>query len=551
MSLKDNYLYSIIQGQEPVTRQTQQALFCWAYATMDRLEGNCSLTVVWKGRGHKKEKEIHNYQLRFNHEGIKDYQQKKAYRDDRGEWPFPGRTEYTSLTLPEAAALIQDSYYQNVHFGTRPAEGYKQYSFMLEYDTSALDRGRLLLKLSPQHLTPQMFANVILTAVRKLDNILLYDLSGPQRRAALGNRDEFLLRYGEEYRQMCFLKTGILDIDKDGRVCRIKAYAIVSTPQEQLLRLGFRLIVVCAEDQFYLEEFVVTENEELAGDHPDNPLNYEVFCAVYRLNGVSAIMGWLDQDPDIFMIGELHDRQCYKWMQSREVPWLEYDITDKILAEFIVTRHELIIYAKRTHHLVRMERIAGQKAPGLISGYKRVCLSVRKLYELLLSGQLLNPADKRRTSLREYGAASALLRVGQEQLSYQFLQDRIECKVMLGLKCWYLFCRKKAGPNTDETVAEYYIDGNWLLVNVLKGDPAQVMADFERIPGTAVIFGSEVENHDDMFAPPVTEQRKWQIYGLLKRFDKEGGLLKEMGLAPALKDVAQAMGALKSCSAAH
>ena len=545
MNLKAEYVYGIIQGQELSTRQSQQSLFYKAYASMDRLEGKCNLTVVWRGRSYRKETEVHNYQLRFNHEGIKDYKQKKIYQSGRGEGTLLKQPACASLSLAEAAALIQDSYIQNVRFGTRPAAGYKHYGLMLEYDTSAIDRGCLFRKLAPQYLTPRMLANVILTALRKMDNVLLYDLSGPQRRALLGDRNEFLLRHGEEYRHLSFLKTGVTAVNKDEKGYWIKAYALVSTPQEQLLRLSFRFKVVHAEDRFCLEEFVVTNSEELAGDHPDNPLNYDVFCSVYRLKSGAAVKRWLENDPDIFMIGEMSDCQCFKWMQNRELAWLEYDITDKILAEFIVTRHELVIYAKKPYHLARVEKTAALKAPGCIDGYMRVYLTVSKLYTLLFGGERNNHTGQNKTALRKYRAASALLRIRPNNTSFQFLQDRIEYKVMLGPKCWYLFCRRKADAKGGEILTEYYITDNWLLVNAITGDLAEVIADLATIPGTDVILGAELENHYDLFHPPVSEERKWQIYGLLKQFHKEGGLLREMGLAPSLHDVVQIMGTLK------
>lgn len=543
MNLKANLVYSIIPGQELSTRRLQQSLFYKACASMDRLEGKCSLAIVWKGRGGKKEMEMHTFLLCFNHEGIKEYKQRKIYRPGRFEWPHSDWRKSTWLSLPEAAALIQDAYQQNTRFGTSPADGFKQYSFMLEYDTSSIDRCQLLSKLLPQYLSPQMLANVYLAALRRTDNGLLYDLSGPRRQADLGDRSEFLIRHGEEYRQLSFLKSGISKMRKDRDAYYINAYAIVSTVQEQLMRLSFQLVIIKSPNRYCVEEFRLTQREELAGEHPDNPLNYEVFCSVYYLKRAAAVKNWLEKDPDIFMIGELNDRQCYKWLYNREIPWLEYDITDRIMAEFIVTRHELIIYAKKPCHLARMEKTAALNASGGLTLYNKFYLPVRTLYSIIFSGEARSLSGKSSMNLRRYRAESALLYLGEGNVSFQCLQKSVEYKVMLGHKCWYLFCRK-AGDNGADTLTEYYIAGNWLKVNVIKGEMEEEIAYLRSNLHTAVVYGCELENYYDLFQPPVSEQRKWQIYHLLKLFEKEGGTIREMGLVPVLRDVARVMGSI-------
>lgn len=525
-------------------------LFHKAYVSMSRLEGKCNLTVILKGRGGKKELEVHTFLLFFNHTGIKEYKQKKV-RCPGGSEPsylhVQGR-EYIELTLQEAVSLLQDSYRQNIRFGTRPAPGYANYSFMLEYDTSSLDRGRLLARLSLQYLAPRMVANVYLTALRKMDNGLLYDLSGSHRRALLGDRTEFLEQFGEEYRELSFIKTGIVESSIENDVYTYKAYAIVGTPREELIRLKFSLNVRKAGDGYYVDKFTLTNREAINGEHPDNPLNYEVFCTVYRLNDRGeAISRWLEKDPEIFLIGEVNDQQCYKWIENRDVAWLEYDITDRLMAEFIVNEQELFIYTKKPHQLVRVERITSQNAAGSITGYKRLYLPVRKLYEHLFTGEQGKPISMRK-AMQRYGAESALVYLGQDKVTFDSLQKSIEFKVMLGPKCWYLFCRNETGKMNEPSLTEYYIAGKWLLVNVIKGDPEEQLSVFRKISGTAVIHISESDNNgyslSGLSGPSVSEQQKWQIYGLLNQFRKEGGLLREMGLAPSLREVVGSMGSL-------
>lgn len=532
----------LIKTEPTVFAGCKQATYQEAYASLDRLEGKCDLLLIYhaKNRRKRKEPEVYRLTLCFDHEGIREHRIKTLYWFKQGT--ETNRFEYRPLSITEAAALLQDAYLQNQRFNTPAAEGYSRHAALLECDIPDIQRRELLRRLSNQRLSSRMLVNVYLAALRRMDNALLYDLSSPKRQECLGGRREFILKYGEEYREIIFIRSGISRMKKEGDTLLTDVFALVITPQEEIMRVSYHLRLISVDGEYCIDDFTETGREILQGDHPENPFNYKVHCFVYDLEiqAADAIRDWLDFDEELFLTGELENALIYKWLKRQDKPWEEYNLYDSIFGEFILSEKQLIVYARKPANLVESARKVTRHFLEYITGHRRMYLPVRTLYQAVFSRPSDTIGKGNNLLLHKYQGYSALLYTNDYYPLIGYLNRNTCGKIMLGPRTWCFFRTKKS-------FKEYYLSGNWLKI-YCSGDELEREIEFFRTNFLIkdMVLDQELEDYFDLFNPPVSEQKKWHIYGLLCKFYKEKGEMQELGLVPPLRNVVKTMGGIKT-----
>ncbi len=512
--------------------------FLKAFASRDRFEGKCTLTIVWTSGEIKPVMEAQRFILNFNHVGVKEYYCKKHPTFRTCDTPH----HFQELSLVEAVALLQDAYGQNIRFNTQPASGINDYGALLQFETGSLIRHELINKFYSSYLTARMLGNIYLRAFKNMDAALLYDLSSQERQAALGERSEFIFNYGEELKNYTFLRTQVTGLEKEQGKILLSAYVIVNTPQDEIVKIFYRITLVKVKEYYYIDGFEEEKRQELCYSDPDNPLNYRVFCSAYKTAGVKRIQKWLDSQKDIVLTGEFEGGCCYKWLTGERSAVNSYDITDGIIVEFILKEGEFLIYAKNPVELVQVEkRIKADLGPHLTLQNKYY-LQVHDVYRTVVYYSSLHRVlleNYSEGSLRKMRANWAVFYVEDDKKFFSGLQQRTVNLLRLDSNTWYFWIKDK--PMAKQV--EYYLTGHWVKVNVFNATLEEEMQELDNISIKEIYYGDELDNYYDLFTPPVSEERKWEIYQGLHRIHKES-ILGRMGLIPELREVAQKLGSV-------
>lgn len=516
-----------------------------AYATLDRFSGKCGLIILWEKELIRKELEFHTFLLSFNYEGIKAYTVKKLVFP-YGKYCQDEMKDYVQIEFQEAVSLLQDAYRQNIRFGTAPARGWENYRFFLEYETSGLEGVELLHKLVLNNLTPLEFTNVYLAALKRMDYVLLYDLSSFRRKKNLGSREDFFCTSGEKLANYNFLKSKVLNMAKQGDKEIILASIMVGTPQDEIIKIDYKLVLFNDGGVLYLDDFQELNRTALAEDHPENPMNYRVFCSVYSISGQTLIRNWLESNPDIFLTGEFDKGMCYKFLKAEEHVRNCFDVTAGIISEFILTEKEMIVYASRPFNLVQMEYLLTKELKERVKFKQKYYLPVRKLYKAVILGGSLEVLLKRSSGkfcCCSFKAEAAFLYwKGKRQIADK-LQTEATYKLLLEQDNWYfLEERKKGGDEESISFIEYYVSGNWLRLNVYNANLEEELKKLK--PQAEVIVEYELADYYDLFNPPLSVERKWKICRMLNLMGRQASILKRMGIVPSVKGTARRLGAL-------
>lgn len=510
--------------------------FYKAFASITRLMGKCNLIVMWKSKGRKRQFIAHSFNLSYNHEGVKTY--RVVLIEQREIKKLCGtEEEYVEISMREAASLLQDAYGQNIRFNTSPAAGFTSEYILLAQDTSNQERLNIIEKLSQQELTTKMFTNIYFAALRRMDNGLLYDLSSENRRTVLGDRNEFLFNGGKEYQGYTYLRNSIISIKRVDDYYNADVFTVLITEQEKIVKITYNLIIAKQGKEFFIDAFRETDREILDNKHPDNPFNYLVYCSRYKLLSANKVSKWLDNEYDVLLTGELKDCHIYKWLQSNDNPADEFNINDKILGEYVLTNDELIIFAKKPYNLIKAERKAAECSLG-VKLQKKYVLPIQQLYQYIF----MNCSDgednlNRSSCLHEFCGQSALIYLGDNYSLIEYLNYISEGKNRLGLRGWYFYGKSK----------EYYLSKGWLIIYVYGETIEKEIERLEKQFGVKEkVLNTELESQYDLLNRPISEQKKWHIYGLLQRFYQEKNDLQDLGLVTPLEEVLRTFGAVKT-----
>ena len=518
-----------------------------AYTTLDRNSGKCGLIILWEKRLPKKELEMHTFLLNFNSEGIKRYMVKKLLTLQGQNWE-DNLVGYVRIDFSEAISLLHDAYKQNLKFGTSPAEGWEKYGFFLDGEAPGIDRKRFLEKLSFYNLNPIEFTNIYLAALKRWDNAVLYDLSSPERQKRLGRREDYLLYTGGDLAEYTFLKSKVISSEKLGKRRLISVFIIVSTPQDEIMKIDYNLVLVRNGKTLYLDSFRELNRTILSADDPENPMNYRVFCSIYHLSPYAHVLvrSWLESNEEIFMTGEFEGGVCYKLLKPEEVASKTFDAISGIICEFMLTDHELFIYAQKPFHLAKMERSLPLALKDKVIFKQKYYLPIRKLYKAAIMGLSLEELLKKsawETGTNVFLAFSAFLFwKGRGQIFDKLKNDALHV-LQLDREAWYFFIERKSCDSEEIPVyLEYYISGNWLRLNVFNGNIAE---ELNRLgPYVDVVKEYEFQKQYDIFNAPLGKERQWKMFKMLNLMGREAPSLKAMGLIPSVRGMARRSGTL-------
>lgn len=517
----------------------------WAYVSAERLSGKCALLIFGERNSSRKEYDVYSFLLSFNHEGIKEYHKQNLIHLNTYSWQEE-INGYVRIDFGEAVALLQDAYWQNCLFGTKPARGWADYRFFLEYDPDGLDQALLMRKFSLHKLTPEGFTNIYLYALKQLDYALLYDLCSRERKAALGSREAFPATISEDWWQHTIIKCQFEKEERNGRQIITTAYAIVYTAEEEIMKIEFRLVLREEKDGcLALDDFQELKRTVLSAEHPENPLNYRVFCSVYSLTNAVCFRNWLQNRSDVFLTGEFEAGACYKLLQAEHNPLEGYDVKAGIVCEFILKDKELIVYAPWAVNLAKMERALVTEIKKGLAYKQKYYLPVRELYKAVLTEHSLEeilrePAGE--DFARKYQLVSAISCTKNKGYVVDLLRKKASARTKLDQDTWY-FVREKYDESRTQVVSfiEYYVVGNWVRINAFGEDLEEEVRKFS--DETDFLLEEELKNYS-RFPLRFSAERKWRIYKMIKTMAREAPSLKEMGIVPSVKDTAWMLGSV-------
>ena len=383
------------------------------------------------------------------------------------------------------------------------------------------------------NLMLEEFTNIYFTALRRMDKALLRKLSC---------REEFLVTFEKEWSSFTFLKSKIVRMGKRGEEGIVLVSVIVCTVEEEILKILYQLVLQEGEQGLAVADFQEAKRTVLLIDHPENPLNYRVFCSVYAISGVGLIRNWLESNPDIFLTGEFAKGDCYKLLKVENCPRQCFDVTAGIVSEFILTKRELIIYAPEAANLAGMEFLLAKDLKKGVVFQQKYYLPVRELYKTVISGASLEKMlqeEKRQSNRHSFQAFSAFICWKSSELILDYLRKEATGKRQLDKETWY-FIRERRKPDASEEAAgfiEYYVSGNWVRINAYNED---LKKELKRFRGKVELIQEEVLQEEN-------PERKWKSYKLLNLMAKEAPSLKEMGIVPSVKTIAWRLGSV-SCS---
>lgn len=516
--------------------------FYKAYANMERAAGKGELVILWRSSAKSRQYVAYRLKLSFNHEGVQKCQAGLIQKHE-ADYFFANACRCQELNLPEAVTLLRDAHTQNLRYGNTSAAELEQYGFILEYDPAGAGCAALTNKLIRPQMNLHSFVNIYLSAFRRMDTALLYDCSSEGRKKHLGPRADFLLHYGEEYAGLTFLRNSLAKIDIYRELYTVDAFYVVITPEEDIMKIRFRLIIREGAGGYCVERFNETGRELLSGDHPDNPFNYWIHCSVYSICNAPIIASWLGNEPGVLLTGETESFSVFKWLCDTVNPEQEFNISDNILAEYIVKNDELIIFAKKPGNLLQAEKRAAEYAPDCLKLQKKYYMPVNRIYKYIFAGCPEAPDDP--CCLKQYEAHSALIYLADERPFRQYLNDSADEQAGLWPRSSYSYSNRR--EHHLPGFREYYLSKNWLKV-YFYGEGAQLELERlqKRLSIGDMVTDQELANYFDLFNPAISEQRKWYIYGVLRRFYHEKNDLHKLKLVASFEDVLKVFGTIKT-----
>lgn len=359
-----------------------RGIFFRAYAHGNRLEGECALSVVWR-LGKEKKCLIHRYNLVFGQVGIDEYMVE--------EIPFyPGKVlekhifpDSVQISLPEAAALLQDAYEINKMFKSFLPRGFRKDDFLLACNTAQIDRTLLCKKLSCGSIDKIGFVNAYAAAMRREDVLLLYDLSSPARQCKIGTRKaELLTKNLKLDKAAVYLKSAVWCADQSGEdTYKLETYQ--STREDLIQRVLLSLKIIGGEGEFLIDSVTEIQRNSIDEEDPRNPLNYEVLCSLYQISDKKVLLKWLATHQHLFLSGEFAYGATYKWIMDVNSTYTSFNISDCILCEIIITDTQVVIFSHKQENLLMLEKEVIPLLKGQIKEMRKFSLSIASLYRIM------------------------------------------------------------------------------------------------------------------------------------------------------------------------
>jgi len=318
-----------------------------AYASKSRIQGQITLVMAWRQLNQKLD--VRYFVLKFGPEGVSRYfavndQSVEAFQDEQKQ----RQQEMVPISYEEACYLLQEAFQYNLEPGRHAARPVFQYRQWLEQPCRLGEQavGELTQRLTGNLLTPRQTANAYYLAEAHGDWGLLYDLAAA--------RTTIRRQYRWEYQQQqimqklsprTYLKTRVLAEEIRKKSAELQVQLILEEEDKLLRRVqNIRLVQEAAGWRVAQVEDVL--QQPLAEHDPANPLNYEVFCALYDMQESAAVRSFLSELPEVQLFGDFPTGTHYRWNQNTD-PLVEgIDFAGNIFAEFILADDEMLVIAQ-------------------------------------------------------------------------------------------------------------------------------------------------------------------------------------------------------------
>ncbi|NLT96285.1 MAG: hypothetical protein GXW85_12300 [Clostridia bacterium] len=367
---------------KPYTPQKIKADDIQAFISLTRLEGACILVFI-----HRLNGKYHAYyfSLAFNSLGIKEYfQYSSVHKEDLLN--IIEKQNLLEIDFGTAQRILKDAYLQNKRYGTKTAGGFSQYQFLLTIEQNEINNIDLF-RLTDKELEPEKLINVYFFALKNMDASLVYDLAAPNLQKRFGSREDFINNWVHPLQKYTFVKSILLDKEESSGGCRARCQLIAGNEKDELEKIDFCFVLKKIRDFWRFAEVNIECIKPVGVSEPVNPLNYQVYVSVYKINNHSLFRNIFDSWDKVNLTGEFDGGNCYKWFKTGNLLEMGIDVSRDIYGEFILTNEELIIFSGHLQNLTEVgchcqEHILKNKGAELHLLAKGPC-RVRDVYRVI------------------------------------------------------------------------------------------------------------------------------------------------------------------------
>lgn len=314
-----------------------------AFVSLTRLTGVCILVFIM-GLGNS-EYQAHYFSLYFNHLGIKEYFQ-YCSTNRKELFSVIDRQDLVEIDFFTAQRLLLDAYQQNLRYGTKPASGLSQYnSFLINQQVSVENTKLNPIILDKKEMNPERIVNAYFFALKNMDAPLVYDLAAPSLQEKFGDRDDFIANWLHPLEKYVFIKSVSLGWENSDQQARGKYQLIAGNENDELQKIDFDFDLKKVGNKWYIKKVIIECLRPVGNDDPLNPLNYQVYVAVYKINDYLQVKNIFDNWEKVHLTGEFKEGFCYKWFKAVDILDTGIDVSRDVYGEFILTKKELIIFS--------------------------------------------------------------------------------------------------------------------------------------------------------------------------------------------------------------
>jgi len=358
-----------------------------ALASRTRAMGQVTLILAWKQPNGKLD--VRYFILKFGTGGIFRYF-RVLDLSVAGFWAENNlaRGEFVEVSLPEALHLLQEAYsYNRPECGSSAARPVSQYRKWLEQPPglSEEDIEGLNYRLLEGKLTPVQLVNAYFVAERNGDWGLIYDLSSAKCKIRRMSRSAFIRSKLEEGpRTPVYLHTSINKEVVRRKTAEVVASLVVKDEQDRVVENTFLFQTVKEEQGWKLHKAQRIAERVMAEEDPDNPLNYEVYCALYTVHQSSEVQVFLEELAEVEMLADFPGGIHYRWPQYPNPLEEGINIAGNIFGEFILTGGEMLVVSRDRGNLEAIcSLLEDRLGERLITYVRQYYLEVNLVYSIL------------------------------------------------------------------------------------------------------------------------------------------------------------------------
>lgn len=316
-----------------------------AMASRTRLLGQVSLVMAWEQP--KGLLDVWYFILKYDSQGIQRYYRvanlsRRSFLEEHN----PDKTGTIEIGLAEAQHLLQEAYLHNLTGGTQAARPISQYIDWVRGDSrlSPEEIEALTFKLTEKKVKPQHAANAFLVAERNGDWGLIYDLSSRQSTIRRKSREDYLVRQMEkQHPENAFYLLSAIDNQIVRRkTAEIEACLIVNE-EERVEERKYKFNLAAEEMGWKIHKVRILGSRELEEEDPGNPMNYEVYCALYEVLNEKEVQKFLEELPEVEVFAEMDTGVHYRWPRFSDILEEGINVAGTIFGEFILTDNELLV----------------------------------------------------------------------------------------------------------------------------------------------------------------------------------------------------------------